>query len=106
MQSPYPARLTSGCIWFDGATADHSFGLRMGGGVRGAPLAAQYAAAGAEPGTTIATNPVISVEDGHTGEEVIAAASGPGAEQVHGFFANTKIFDMLMTAIGWAPDAP
>ncbi|WP_436805250.1 alkaline phosphatase [Sphingomonas sp. DT-51] len=85
-------------------TADHSFGLRMGGGDRGQPLAEQFAAAGAKPGATISNNPIISIEDGHTGEEVIASASGPGAEQVHGFFANTRIFDMLMKAVGWARD--
>lgn len=85
-------------------TADHSFGLRMGGGTRGTPLAAQYAAAAATPGTTDANNPIINVEDTHTGEEVIAAASGPGAEQVHGFFANTRLFDMLMRAMGWRRD--
>ena len=82
-------------------TADHSFGLRMGGGKRNAPLAQQYAAEAAKPGTTIANNPIISVEDGHTGEEVIAAASGPGAKQVHGFFPNTRMFDVMMNAMGW-----
>lgn len=82
-------------------TADHSFALRMGGGVRGTPLAQQYAAEAAKPGATIATNPVIGVEDGHTGEEVIAAASGPGAERVHGFFPNTRLFDIMMQAMGW-----
>jgi alkaline phosphatase len=85
-------------------TADHSFGLRMGGGNRGEPLAAQFVAAGARAGTTIANNAVISVEDGHTGEEVIATASGPGAEKVRGFFANTRIFEFLMSAMGWKDD--
>lgn len=85
-------------------TADHSFGLRMGGGDRGTPLAAQYAASAARPGTTVANNPVISIEDGHTGEEVIAAASGPGADRVRGFFPNTRVFDMLMSAMGWKRD--
>ena len=60
-------------------TADHSFGLRMSGGTRDTPLADQYATAAAKPGTTLVNNPIISVEDGHTGEEVIAAAAGPGA---------------------------
>ncbi len=59
------------------------------------------AAAAAKPGTTLATNPVISIEYGHTGEEVIAAASGPGAEQVRGFFPNIRLFDMLMRAVEW-----
>ncbi|WP_244646484.1 alkaline phosphatase [Sphingomonas sp. CFBP 8760] len=85
-------------------TADHSFGLRMGGGSRGTPLATQFAAAAAAPGATIVNNPVIGVEDGHTGDDVIAAATGPGAAQVHGFFPNTHIFDMLMTATGWPRD--
>ncbi|WP_240499979.1 alkaline phosphatase [Sphingomonas montana] len=82
-------------------TADHSFGLRMGGGRRGTPLAAQYAAEAAKPGATNASNAVISVEDGHTGEEVIVAASGPGAEQVHGFMPNTRLFGIMMGAFGW-----
>lgn len=85
-------------------TADHSFGLRMGGGNRGTPLAEQFAAAAAKPGTTTANNEVLSIEDGHTGEEVIAAATGPGADQVHGFFPNTGIFGMLMNAMGWKGD--
>jgi alkaline phosphatase len=82
-------------------TADHSFGLRMTGGARGTPLATQYAAAAAKPGVTSATNPVISVEDSHTGEEVLAAADGPGAEAVHGFFPNTRLFDVMLGAFGW-----
>lgn len=85
-------------------TADHSFGLRMSGGTRDTPLADQYVAAAAKPGTTAANNPIISVEDSHTGEEVVAAAAGPGAAQIHGFFSNTRLFDMLMTAVGWRRD--
>jgi alkaline phosphatase len=82
-------------------TADHSFGLRLTGGDRGTPLATQYAAAAAKPGMASATNPVISVEDSHTGEEVLVAADGPGAEAVHGFFPNTRLFDVMMGAFGW-----
>lgn len=85
-------------------TADHSFGLRMNGGTRGSPMADQYAQAATKTGTTVANNSIISVEDGHTGEDVVAAAAGPGADQVHGFFANTRLFDMLMTAVGWRRD--
>lgn len=85
-------------------TADHSFGLRMSGGDRGTPLAAQYAAEAAKPGATIASNGVIGVEDTHTGEEVIAAASGPGSEKVRGFFPNIRLFDILMAAFGWKAD--
>jgi alkaline phosphatase len=82
-------------------TADHSFGLRLNGGKRGTPLAPQYAAAGGKPGATIENNDIIGVRDGHTGEEVVVAASGPGAEQVHGFFPNTRLFDVMMSAVGW-----
>jgi alkaline phosphatase len=85
-------------------TADHSFALRMGGGEKGTPLAQQFAAEAAKPGVTTASNEVISVTDGHTGEEVIAAASGPGAERVRGFFPNTRLFDIMMSAFGWTPD--
>ncbi|MEG3087050.1 alkaline phosphatase [Sphingomonas sp. PB4P5] len=85
-------------------TADHSFGLRMGGGKRGTPLATQFVAEAAKPNMTAATNEVISVQDGHTGEEVIAAASGPGADKVRGFLPNTGLFDILMAAFGWKAD--
>lgn len=84
-------------------TADHSFGLRMGGGRRGTPLADQYAAEAGKAGVTAANNEVISVQDGHTGEEVIVAASGPGSGQVRGFMPNTRIFEILMTALGFKP---
>ncbi|RDE06051.1 alkaline phosphatase [Sphingomonas aracearum] len=85
-------------------TADHSFGLRLNGGKRATPLAEQFAAAAAKPGATVGANDVIGVEDGHTGEEVIAAASGPGAEQVHGFFPNTRLFQVILAAFGWSPE--
>ncbi|WP_233222380.1 alkaline phosphatase [Allosphingosinicella deserti] len=85
-------------------TADHSFGLRMGGGDRKSPLAQQYAAEAAKPEVTVANNQVISIDDTHTGEEVIAAASGPGAEQVRGFFPNTRLFDVMLSALGWKRD--
>ncbi|WP_243455838.1 alkaline phosphatase [Sphingosinicella sp. BN140058] len=85
-------------------TADHSFGLRMGGGSRETPLAEQFAREAAKPGVTAASNEIISVDDTHTGEEVIAAASGPGAEQVRGFFPNTRLFDVMLRALGWTRD--
>jgi alkaline phosphatase len=48
--------------------------------------------------------PVIRVNDDHTGEEVLAAAMGPGAERVNGFFPNTFLFQVMMDAWGWKPD--
>lgn len=43
----------------------------------------------------------IRMENGHTGEGVLVAAQGPGAERVHGFLANTELFHIMMTAYGW-----
>lgn len=76
----------------------------MSGGDRASPLARQVEAAAAQPGATVASNPVISVTDDHTGEEVIATASGPGAERLHGFFPNTRLFEIMMAAFGWTKD--
>jgi alkaline phosphatase len=45
----------------------------------------------------------LSVEDGHSGEEVLVAASGPGAQQVHGFFPDTRLFELMLLALGWRP---
>ena len=45
--------------------------------------------------------PIVRVGDGHTGEEVLVAAQGPGAERVRGFFPNTRLFEVLMAAYGW-----
>ncbi|PZQ57495.1 MAG: alkaline phosphatase [Novosphingobium pentaromativorans] len=76
-------------------TADHSFGLRMVGGSRATPLAQQY-----DP----SDKSVITVERNHTGEEVIVAASGPGADKVRGFMPNTRLFDIMLSALGWKRD--
>jgi alkaline phosphatase len=83
-------------------TADHSFALRMLGGERGTPYAQQYARA-RRPGGT-GSHPLISVVDDHTGEEVLAVASGPGAERLHGFIPNTRLFEVMMAALGWTAD--
>ncbi len=78
--------------------ADHSFDLRLRGGKTGSPLAPQVEAMASAPRPN---KPVISVENTHTGEEVLVAARGPGAERVHGFIPNTQIFQILMSAYGW-----
>ncbi len=83
--------------------ADHSFGLRMRGGTRATLFADQYAEA-SKPDVSNENNPLISVDDTHTGEEVVAAASGPGAERVRGFLPNTRLFEIMMVAFGWKPD--
>lgn len=78
--------------------ADHSFDLRLRAGKKGAPLAPQVEAMAKAP---LPNKPVISVENTHTGEEVLVAARGPGAERVHGFIPNTQIFQIMMSAYGW-----
>jgi alkaline phosphatase len=80
-------------------TADHSFDLRLRGGKPGEPLSTENSAEKKTP---------IRMENGHTGEEVLIAAQGPGAARVHGFMANTEIFRIMMAAYGWKelPAAP
>jgi alkaline phosphatase len=40
-------------------------------------------------------------DDDHTGEEVLVAARGPGADRVRGFRSNTDLFHIVMDAYGW-----
>ncbi len=83
-------------------TADHSFELRTVGGRRGEPLLAGLTEwqKAHKPNEMIAI-PALRVGHSHTGEEVLAAAMGPGAERVKGFFPNTHLFDVIMSAYGW-----
>jgi alkaline phosphatase len=75
-------------------SADHSFDLRLVEGRKGASLLAHAGSPDA----------AVRVEDSHTGEEVVVAARGPGAERVRGFFPNTYLFQIMMAAYGWKPD--
>ncbi|MDW8131420.1 MAG: alkaline phosphatase, partial [Bryobacterales bacterium] len=79
-------------------TADHSFDLRLRGGRKGEPLLAGERSAGPE------NRPYIRVDGSHTGEEVLVAAQGPGAERVRGFISNTDLFRIMMAAYGWLPE--
>ncbi len=82
-------------------TADHSFDLRVRGGKPGEPVLPDE---GAE--TPAKARPAIRMDDGHTGEQVLVAAQGPGAERVRGFLANTDLFHVMMAAYGWEkPDS-
>lgn len=87
-------------------TADHSFDLRIRGGLVGEPLLAGLEQAEAEAeaaGSRSAIRiPALRMDNGHTGEEVLVAAQGPGAERVRGYMANTDIFRVMMDAYGWA----
>jgi alkaline phosphatase len=82
-------------------TADHSYDLRIHDGNKGEPLLSA-----AEKST--ATNDKDSIrfanvrrDDDHTGEEVLVAAQGPGAQRVRGFLSNTDLFHIMMAAYGW-----
>ena len=66
-------------------TADHSYDMRMSGGVT--------------KGESIL--PSMVVQGNHAGEEVLVAAQGPGSEKVRGFLRNTQLFDIMMDAFGW-----
>jgi alkaline phosphatase len=86
-------------------TADHSFELRSVGGRRGQPVLQ-----GLDEWKKTYTSkevvqiPALRVGHSHTGEEVVAAAQGPGAEQIRGFLPNTRLFHVMMNAYGWKPD--
>ena len=80
--------------------ADHSFDIRVRGGAQGQPLLPQAA-----PGSAAPPNPPLRVDDGHSGEEVVVAAQGPGAHRIRGFLANTDLFRIMMTAFGWKEPA-
>jgi alkaline phosphatase len=82
-------------------TADHSYDFRIHGGRRGEPLvdAAMKADFGDDQDSIRLGN--VRRDDDHTGEEVLVAAQGPGAERVRGFIANTDVFHIIMAAFGW-----
>lgn len=86
-------------------TADHSFDLQVRGGRVGTVLLdglekAEEAAREEKRGDI--RSPALHMQNGHTGEPVIVAAQGPGAERVRGFMANTDLFDVMMAALGWS----
>ncbi len=81
-------------------TADHSFDLRVHGGVMGKPLLTG-AAAERGGGAEAVRLPHVRMDDSHTGEEVLVAAQGPGAARVRGYLANTDLFTIMRAAFGW-----
>ena len=85
-------------------TADHSFDFRVRGGKSGKSLTLPVAARK----KTDAVAPLetdVRVDGGHTGEEVLLAAQGPGSQRVHGVMANTDVFQVMLAAFGWNPTA-
>jgi alkaline phosphatase len=81
-------------------TADHSFDIRVRGGQPGKPLLDGENPAHADN----PLKPFIRVDNGHTGEQVLVAAKGPGAERVRGFIANSDLFGIVLAAFGWQAD--
>lgn len=78
--------------------ADHSFDLLLRGGRIGEPLLPVEG--------RVEKRPRLAAEGSHSGEEVIVAAKGPGAERVRGFMPNTRIFEIMMAAYGWKEAPP
>ena len=85
-------------------TADHSFDIALRAGLLGKPLLegleAEQAKAAEEKRRNIRI-PAVRMDNGHTGEPVLIAAVGPGAERVRGYMLNTDIFHVMMDAFGW-----
>jgi alkaline phosphatase len=87
-------------------TADHSFDIRVRGGQSGVPLLEGFDEAEAkriEEKRRDIRIPAVRMDNGHTGEEVLVAAQGPGADRVRGYLANTDLFGIMMNALGWRP---
>jgi alkaline phosphatase len=87
-------------------TADHSFDIRIRGGVRGKPILEGLEAAEAETPKGPIRIPAVRMENGHTGEPVMVAAQGPGASRVRGYMLNTDLFRVMMDAFGWPIPKP
>jgi alkaline phosphatase len=77
--------------------ADHSFDIRLRGGMKGQPLLPE----GGEHDAAGQGGLNVRVDDGHTGEQVLVSGQGPGAELLHGFISNTDLFHIMMAAYGW-----
>ena len=88
-------------------TADHSFDIALRGGLLSNPLLegleAEQAKAAEEKRRNIRI-PAVRMDNGHTGEPVMIAAMGPGAERVRGYLLNTDVFRVMMQAFGWKVD--
>ena len=88
-------------------TADHSFDIALRGGRLGSPLLegleAEQAKAAEEKRRNIRI-PAVRMDNGHTGEPVMVAAMGPGADRVRGYMQNTDMFSVMMQAFGWTVD--
>jgi alkaline phosphatase len=81
-------------------TADHSFDLRVRAGRPGEPLVLPAENPhDAQP----TARPSIRMDNGHSGEHVLVAARGPGADRIRGYLSNTDLFRIMLAAYGWLP---
>jgi alkaline phosphatase len=82
-------------------TADHSYDFRIHHGRKGEVLLPDMTDPefGDDEDSVRLEN--VRRDDDHTGEEVLVAAQGPGAERVRGFLSNTDLFHIMMAAYGW-----
>ena len=82
--------------------ADHSFDFRLRSGKTGEAISlpASSRAKGDPAVPPVKTD--ARVDNGHTGEEVLVAAQGPGSERVKGYLANTDLFRIMLAAYGWS----
>ena len=87
-------------------TADHSFDVRIRGGVHGKPILEGLEEAEKETPKGPIRIPALRMENGHAGEAVLVAAQGPGAQRVRGYMQNTDIFRVMMAAFGWPLPKP
>lgn len=81
--------------------ADHSLNFRLVRGDRNKPFAAQLDAQFSAVSEAPSTEPLVALGSEHSGEDVLIAATGPGAERLHGFIPNTQLFNLMMDAYGW-----
>jgi alkaline phosphatase len=82
-------------------TADHSYDFRIHSGRKGEPLLPGVTDPGFGDDQEAVRLVNVRRDDDHTGEDVLVAAQGPGAERVRGFLANTDLFRVMMDAYGW-----
>jgi alkaline phosphatase len=82
-------------------TADHSYDFRVYDGAKSEALLGDFTdpAFGDDVESMRLDN--VRRDDDHTGEEVLAAAQGPGADRVRGVLSNTDIFHIMTAAYGW-----
>lgn len=82
-------------------TADHSYDLRVHSGRKGRPLISDSEKAARVDDQDSVRWSNLRRDDDHTGEEVLVAARGPGAQRIRGYLLNTDLFDIMLAAYGW-----